>query len=122
MGMFDYLKCSSDIGELTNEECQTKEIDRYGGTMSFYWVDPSGVLWYIDYSGTANFDINDDEDTPIWRRMKIVPNGNKGRIAPYYLTDYVTIYRSRSSPDGMLDTTTCRLHFVDGVLQSYTYK
>jgi len=122
MGMFDYVKCSSDIGELTNEECQSKEMDRYGGTMSFFWVDPIGLLWYIDYGGTADFAINDDEDIPIWRRMKVVSNGNKGKVTRYYLTDYVEIYRSRSSPDGHLDTTACRLHFIEGVLQSYSYK
>ena len=90
--------------------------------MSFYWVDPIGVLWYISYDGTADFAINDDEDIPIWRRMKIVPNGNKGRVTRNYITDYVEIYRSRSSPDGLLDTTKCRLHFIDGILQSHSYK
>ena len=37
MGMFDELKCSADIGELTNVKCQTKDIDN---VMSFFWVDP----------------------------------------------------------------------------------
>ena len=122
MGMFDYVMCSSDIGELTNEECQTKEIDRFGGTMSFYWIDPSGALWYVDYSGTTDFVLDDDETTPIWRRLKTISNGNKGKVTRYQLTDYVEIYRSRSSPDGVLDLSRCRLHFVDGILQSYSYK
>ena len=46
MGMFDEVKCSAPIGELTNVLTQTKDIsDDYweGGTMSFYWIDPSGL-------------------------------------------------------------------------------
>ena len=31
MGMYDDIKCSYDIGKLTNRECQSKEFDYYGG-------------------------------------------------------------------------------------------
>ena len=48
MGMFDEVRCSAPIGELTDVLTQTKDIsDDYfeGGTMSFYWIDPSGQMW-----------------------------------------------------------------------------
>ncbi len=124
MGMFDYLKSSKDIGKLTNIECQTKDIEDYiGGTMNFYWIDPAGVLWTTDYSDTADFVINDDdEDLPSWKRMKIIPNGIHGKVYRKCITKYILIYDSTISPDGLLEWDHCRLHFVDGVLQSYLYK
>ena len=122
MGMFDYLKCSADIGALKNIECQTKDIEEFiGGTMSFYWVDPVGALWYVDYTGTADFAINDDEDTPIWRRMKIVPSGRKGKVSRCTLTKYICVYASKAAPDGLLEWDYCRLHFVEGVLEDFKY-
>ena len=122
MGMFDYLRCSKDIGELTDLECQTKDIDPWaGGTMTFYWIDPAGAIWTADYSGTADFKFNDGDDVPLWEKVKVIPNGNKGKIYRHIITDYVTIYRSKTEADGLVDFTTCRLHFVDGILQDYKY-
>jgi len=122
MGMFDYLKCSTNIGPLTNIECQTKDIEEcIGGTMSFYWVDPVGALWYVDYSDTADFAINDEEGLPIWRRMKVVPNGRHGKVTRCNLTKYIVVYSSKASPDGLLDWDYCRLHFVDGILEDFKY-
>ena len=123
MGMFDFVKCSSDIGELTNESCQTKSIEKEeGGTMSFYWVDPVGALWYADYSGTSSLEQVEDESLPIWRRYRIKPNGNKGRLYRISLTGDVKIYSSSVYPDGMIEWTVCILTFVEGKLHSYSYK
>lgn len=121
MGMFDYFKCSKDIGELTNVECQTKDIDYDSGTFSFYWVDPAGMLWYPDYQGTTAFKFLEGDDIPIWKRMKYVPTGSNGRMLRVYLTNYTTIYNAETGPDGIVDLTYCKLHFVDGILQDYKY-
>lgn len=116
MGMFDDFKCSTDIGVLTNLNCQTKDIDRFaGGTMSFYWVDPSGQMWSPDYSGTTDFLMDG-------KKIKYISNGNHGKLRPVYITDYVEVYTSITQPDGLVDWYTCRLHFIEGKLVSYMYK
>ena len=46
MGMFDEIKCSANIAQMTNVSCQTKDLENLLG---FYWVDPSGQLWFPDY-------------------------------------------------------------------------
>ena len=123
MGMFDYFKCSADIGELTNVDCQTKDIfDDVCGTMSFYWVDPSGMLWYPDYAGTQDFVENPNEDAPIWLQYHMESNGNKGRVVRSYLTKTIEIYTSRTQPDGIVDFDTCTLIFSAGILQGGSYK
>ena len=115
MGMFDDIKCSAEIGALTNVSCQTKEIDRYaGGTMSFYWVDPSGQMWTADFSGTTDFLVDG-------KKIKYISSGKNGKVVPVYLTDYVTIYSSVTHPDGMVDWAECRLHFIEGKLQDFRY-
>ena len=56
--MMDFFRSSYDLGEqFTDVELQTKDIEDYGigGTMSQYWLDPHGYLYYIDYSHTADF-------------------------------------------------------------------
>ncbi len=116
MGMFDELKCSADIGELTNVSCQTKDIDNM---MSFFWVDPSGFLWCPDYSGTQ--DIYFVETKFLLGSMKYKPNGNRGKLRRVYITNYVFIYDTKTSPDGYAEIVECRLHFIDGILQDYTY-
>lgn len=120
--MFDYLRSSMDIGELTDQECQTKDIDDLiGGTMSFYWVDPVGALWYVDYSNTTDFVENEDENLPIWLRFKHVPNGNRGKVTRCYLTKRIGIYTSDISPDGHLDWIQCELLIVDGFVKDFRY-
>ena len=122
MGMFDYFRSSMNIGELTDIECQTKDIEEYaGGTLSFYWVDPIGALWFIDYAGTADFIAVEDESLPIWLQYKNVPNGNRGRVTRSNLTKKLVIYTSQTSPDGHLEWTECVVTFVDGLLKEFTY-
>lgn len=53
MSMFDWVKSSYNLGEqFTNTRCQTKDIEEHGigGTMTDYWLSPSGQLFYIDYN------------------------------------------------------------------------
>lgn len=117
MGMFDELKCSANIGDLTNARCQTKDIDN---VLAFFWIDPAGILWTADYSGTQ--DIHYRKDKPLYASIEYKPNGNKGKVHRVPITRYVTIYDSRTAPDGYSEFIQCTLHIVDGVLQSYVYK
>jgi len=111
MGMFDVVKSSYDLGEgFTNVECQTKDIDSFGGTMSFYWIDPVGNLWTGDYRGTAEPEFNEEGRFPI---LKWIPTGKHGKVRRHYLTSYVVIY---PSVDRLVDM---RLHFKKGVLTDF---
>ena len=65
MGMFDWVRSSYDLGpQLTDVECQTKDIEDYGigGTMTQYWISPDGYLYVIDYSGTQNLEMYEPGD------------------------------------------------------------
>lgn len=119
--MFDDIKCSYDIGILTDVDCQTKDMDPYGGTMSFYWVDPAGVLWTTDYQGTSAIEFVEGENLKPWERIKHIPTGVHGKVSSVYLTDYVEIYSYNTHPDGVVDHYRCRLHFIEGVLQDFSY-
>lgn len=121
MGMFDNIKCSYDIGELTNVDCQTKDMDPFGGTMTFYWIDPAGATWTTDYLGTCSIEILEGEDLKPWKRLKYIPTGVHGRVTRVWMTDYIEIYHHKTHPDGVVDLTRCRLHFIDGILQDFTY-
>lgn len=125
MGMFDYLISSYDLGEeFTKVELQTKDIeDGIGGTMSHYWLDPQGYLYYIDYSYTADFveieeGDEDYNDTHKWCNFQWVPNGNKGKVSPWYLTKYIEVYPAQW--DGKWeDWPRCKIHFKYGRLVDY---
>lgn len=118
MGMFDTIKCSYDIGILKDIDCQTKDIDPcFGGTMSFYWIDPVGHMWYSDYQGTTALRIPNEPG----KRMECAPTGFNGKVTRCYVTDYITIYDSMTHPDGYVDFEYCRIHLVDGILQDFEY-
>lgn len=125
MGMFDYFRSSYDLGgDFTEVECQTKDIERgLGGTMSTYWLDPAGKLWYVDFRDAYEFGEDPnwvDDGTKIcglWK-YRFLPNGKHGKVVPHDLTDYVCVYPSQWEGDWK-DWPTCRIHFSHGVLQSY---
>lgn len=125
MGMFDYFRSSYDLGEqFTDVECQTKDMEvGIGGTMSHYWLDPSGKLWVMVYRDTHDMKIYNPGDPEYnekraWLNFEWVANGNHGKVQPFYITDYVEVYPARW--DGQWeDWPTCRIHFEDGVLKSF---
>lgn len=125
MGMFDYFKSSYDIGEqFTNVDCQTKDIEYgIGGTMTFYWLSPSGELWRPDYIGTHTFEQYKEGDPQYNEKHPFlnfhwVPTGEHGRYVPHKITKYVEVYPERW--DGKWeDWPRCRLHFVDGKLKDF---
>ena len=126
MAMFDYFRSSYDLGEqFTDVELQTKDIEDFGigGTMSQYWLDKAGYLYYIDYSHTADFEVinefdEDYNDLHKWCNFKWVPNGNHGKVSPVYLTKYIEVYPSIWDGEWK-DWPRLRLHFKYGRLVDY---
>jgi hypothetical protein len=125
MGLFDYVRSSYSLGEeFTDIELHTKDIEKgIGGTMSRYWIDPAGQLWMVDYRDAFDF----DED-PNWKndgkvisaifKYKFLPNGKHGKLVPQNITDYVCVYPAQWDKEWK-DWPTCRVHFVNGVIQDY---
>jgi hypothetical protein len=125
MGMYDTIHSSYDLGEqFTEVELHTKDIeDGIGGTMSHYWIDPSGYLYYIDYSKTADFvkiEEGDDEynEKHSFMNFKWVPNGNHGKISPQMITKYVEVYPAQWNGEWE-DWPRCRIHFKYGRLMDF---
>ena len=119
MGMYDTVRCSLNIGPEFENECQTKELDRWGGTMSHFWIDPQGYLWHVDYHGTS--ELVPKADVPpnkLWEVFKRIRTGARGRVKPFYLTDYVTIYPANW--EGRWEYwPAARLHIVNGKVISF---
>ncbi len=123
--MFDYFRSSYDLGkQFTNVVCQTKDIeDGIGGTMTNYWLDPNGVLWYPDYRGTNKFEIIEEDDPRYdpdrkFLNFEWIPTGEHGKYQPCFITKYVEVY-----PEGWEgkweDWPRLKLHFKRGILQDY---
>jgi hypothetical protein len=125
MGMFDYFRSSYDLGEqFTNTECQTKDIEEgYDGTMTEYWLDPAGKLWYPSYIGTNTFETIEKDD-PRYREkhpflnFEWIPTGVHGKYKPHPITKYIHIYPAQWAGE-WADWPTLRLHFKYGKLQDY---
>ena len=119
--MFDYFRSSYNLGEhFTNTRCQTKDVDN---TMSDYWLSPSGQLYLIDYSHTADFvELKEGDDgynaEVTLFNFKWIPNGNHGKVSPFYLTRYVLIYPEQWRGEWK-DWPTLKLHFKYGKLVDY---
>ena len=125
MGMFDYARSSYDLGEqFTEVELQTKDIeDGIGGTMSYYWLDPHGYLYYIDYSRTSDLKIYEDGDPEYnadrqWLNFKWISNGNRGKVSPWHLTKYIEVYPAKWDGEWE-DWPRCRIHFKYGRLMDF---
>jgi hypothetical protein len=125
MGMFDYFRSSYDLGEqFTNVVCQTKDIEEgIGGTMTDYWLDPNGLLWYPSYVGTHTFEVYDEghpkyNPNLLWGNHEWVPTGEHGRYQPHMLTKYIEIHPERWG-GAWEDWPRLRLHFKRGILQDY---
>ena len=117
MGMFDYVRCDYPVTpEINQHECQTKDMDEFGGTMSHYYIDPSGHVWLIDYRGTTEW-VRDPTKPKPWPYVRLQP-GKKGKVTPVYITDYVSIYPSNSGSS--IWGPIARLHIVNGRVQSFT--
>lgn len=122
MGLFDWIRSSYDLGEhFTNTSCQTKDIEEgYSGTMTQYWIAPDGVLYYADYSHTADFvELKEGDegydDERKFLNFQWIPSGIHGKVKVHSLTKYVEIYPEQW--DGKWeDWPRCRIHFKNGKL------
>ena len=123
--MFDYIRSSYDLGEqFTNVELQTKDIEEgIGGTMTYYWLDPSGQLWYPSYRDTHTYEEipEDDErynDKSKFLNFEWVPTGKRGRYRVHAITKYIEVYPALWEGDWN-KWPRLRLHFRYGKLQDY---
>jgi hypothetical protein len=124
MGMFDYFRSSYDLGEqFTNVVCQTKDIeDGIGGTMTDYWLDPAGQLWYPSYNDTHTFHEIEEDDPRYNERgflnFEWIPTGKHGKYQPCLITKYIEIH-----PEGWNgaweDWPRCRIHFKYGKVMDF---
>ena len=125
MGMFDYVRSSYNLGpQFTDVELQTKDIEEgYGGTMTHYYLDPSGYLCYGDYKGTSTFEeIPKDDprysDKHLFLNFEWIPTGQRGKYRVHPITKYISVYTS-SWKDDYDVWPTLRLHFIRGKLQDF---
>jgi hypothetical protein len=104
--------------------CQTKDIeDGIGGTMTDYWIDPNGLLWYSSYIGTHTFEqikANDEQynDKVRFLNFEWIPTGKHGKFKPHQLTKYIEIYPAEWKGE-YDDWPRIRLHFKYGKLMEY---
>lgn len=106
MGMFDEIR--SNYSGLEGN-FQTKDLDNL---MLKFYLDPAGGLWNIDYSGThkIDFDPTAPLTSSVYLPFSFSSTGFNGRVSGAYVTKYITV------TDGDREF---RLHFVEGVLQSF---
>lgn len=128
MGMYDYFRSSYDLGEhFTNVICQTKDIEDHdiGGTMSLFWLDPSGVLWESDYDGTHELEYIKEGEPEYNKKLGLfnlrwIKTGKHGKLRVRPITKYITIYPENYK--GLWKNNfKARLHFREGVLQDYSF-
>lgn len=130
MGMFDNVRASyKPLGpQFCEITCQTKTMDQHGlgGSLSYFWIDPKGQVWSTVYRGTHDFVVLEKDDPDYnekssFLNFKWVPTGKHGKVEPYKLTGYVTIYPETF--DGPWeDWPEVRLHIVDGVVKDFKFK
>lgn len=114
MGMYDTVRSSYDLGPgWLNKELQTKDLDC---CMCEYWISPEGQLFEIDYSGTQDFVENPENDTPLWKGIKWVPNGNHGKVRPVFAFKVVELYPAKWDAH-YAKWPSCHVYFWDGMIK-----
>lgn len=125
MSMYDTIRSSYDLGpQFTDVELQTKDIEEgYGGTMTDYWLDPEGYLWYGDYTGTSSMEIYEEghpKYNPDKKFMNFdwIPTGVRGKYKVHPITKYINVYPTNWKGQWE-EWPTLKLHFKYGKLQDY---
>ena len=126
MGMFDYVRSSYYFDDRFNDKTvfQTKDIeDGIGGTLTDYWIDPSGKLWYSSYRDTHTFEVIDEDDPRYdpdrkFLNFEWVPTGARGKYHVHPITKYIEIY-PENWKGKWEQWPQLRLHFKYGKLQDY---
>jgi len=123
--MFDYVRSSYNFGpQFTDVELHTKDIEEgYSGTMTHFWIDPSGYLWCPDFSGTSTFEtIKEDDprysDKHLFLNFEWIPTGQKGKYKVHPITKYISVYPAKWKGEWE-KWPTLRLHFIRGKLQDF---
>jgi hypothetical protein len=126
MGMFDYFKSSYPLPEAFTGICQTKDIEDFdiGGSLSNYWLDPSGYLWCGDYAGTSTLEVYEEGDPKYnpefkWQNWEWIPTGIRGKWHVHPITKYIVVYPAQWGGKWE-DWPRLRLHFKSGKLQDFT--
>jgi len=92
MGMYDTIRSSYDLGPGFTKELQTKDL---GGFCECFWIDPEGRLFRIDYTGTQNWEnVPEEERKGPLDTYRIVPNGQRGKVSPYMISETIEVYPS----------------------------
>jgi len=113
MGMYDTVRSSYDLGPgWLNKDLQTKDLEC---CMSEYWISPEGQLFEIDYSGTQDFVLTEN-DTTIIPRIKYIPNGNHGKVRPVFAFKVVELYPAKWDAH-YAKWPSCHVHFWDGMIK-----
>ena len=77
----DTVHCSYDLGTgFWNRNLHTKELSQ---TCGCYWINPSGELYEISYTGTQSYTNND--------RVPYVPNGTHGKVSPVNISTTIRL-------------------------------
>ena len=124
--MFDYVRSSYYFDDRFNDKTvfQTKDIeDGIGGTLTDYWIDPSGQLWYSNYRDTHTFEVINEDDPRYDPNKKFlnfewVPTGARGKYQVHPITKYIEIY-PENWKGKWEQWPQLRLHFKYGKLQDY---
>jgi len=111
MGLYDNFRSSFPLGpNFTGVLCQTKSLDC---TMHFYWLDPAGLLWTPDYSGTSDLISTANFNDPGFSfSHKWVKTGKRGKMSPYRFTGIIEIYPASVN----IPYTALAMKFIDGEL------
>lgn len=124
MGMFDWVRSSYPLPEPFMGTNQTKDIeDYYSGTMTHFWIDPEGYLWYGDYRNTHDFHTIDEHDMLYnsdhpWANFEWVPTGEHGKWRVHPITKYIEIYPEQWEGKWE-DWPRLKIHFRSGKLQDF---
>ena len=123
--MYDTIRSSYDLGpQFTDVELQTKDIEEgYGGTMTDYWLDPEGYLWYGDYTGTSSMEIYEEghpkyDPDKKFMNFDWIPTGVRGKYKVHPITKYINVYPTNWKGQWE-EWPTLKLHFKYGKLQDY---
>ena len=125
--MYDEVRSSYNLGKhFTNVLCQTKDIEDFiGGTLTLYWISPSGELWKPEYIGTHNFEVYEENDPKYDVRLGFmnwqwVSTGKHGKYTPHRITKYVEIYPApwRGKRE---DWPRCMIHFKHGKVRDFEH-
>lgn len=115
MGMFDTIYSAYPVfGCPYDQELQTKDLE---SVMLQFTINPAGQLYEINTQGTWDMQEIPPEERKGLATFKAIPNGNRGRLIMYPVTDTLLVYPAKYY--GNYQRMPCALlTFIDGMLIS----